>query len=974
MSASFFNAMANEPEAIAILEREVDTLRTNQNLILADRPGTLIVATRSTPGSLYEGLTQRAGVGRPISYAMFAHSSSHLPDMQVSLEIQRFDFDCSSDEEILAGLKAGVTIPDGIRDAVRAALDVELERAALDVALDSAGFDRLLAIVWLNHADYVRVSPPAKVAEALRMLHLCQRLNGLYFEFVPLADGTTETRLLFAIANPPHTGYIAQVVEILHRFNLGIRSADVLEIITGDQPYALFSMCVRPRKGQALPDGLGDRVQSELFNTQILPASAPEYSEFVATGQMSGEDASLIGALVAFCHTQLAHAQPDRFDWEEVQSAIHANSALVGQCVAMFRLRFDPAVRDRDAAYAALRTDTVKAVESYDTGHAHLDGLRRVVFRCCVTFIDHTLKTNFFVKEKQALAFRLDPAYLSDLDAATTSGLPTGTPFRVTFFFGGHAFGYHIGFSDIARGGWRTVICLTHDDFLTNASTLFRESFVLAHTQHLKNKDIYEGGSKLVVLMDASPFSKASRSVHARMLRTVQRDVFSAFLDVFVTDHGIAKHPAVVDYYRQDEAIEIGPDENMHDDMIEEIARTSKRRGYILGTAVMSSKQIGINHKEYGVTSTGVVKFAEIAMHEIGIDIRTDAFSVKFTGGPNGDVAGNAMHIMLDRCPGMKIRLILDGTAALSDPQGADPAALRRIVLQQDLDGFDPAALHPGGFILFRSAPREDGMRRLYRKVTRTGAGVVEEWISIDEFNHQFGELPFSVAADLFIPGGGRPETINDTNWERFLLPDGSPSSRVIVEGANSFITPAARVELQKKGVVLMRDASANKCGVISSSYEIIANLLLSEEEFLANKPAYVADVLRILERRAEDEARLLVRRHRETRKQWTEISDDISVEINLRYKRLFDFFQKNPDIAGQALFDTVILSHLPALLREDPRFSKRFKKLSPKYRSAILAAEISTSMVYQADYDAEFEDSIRRHVERRFNTPELKN
>ena len=69
----------------------------------------------------------------------------------------------------------------------------------------------------------------------------------------------------------------------------------------------------------------------------------------------------------------------------------------------------------------------------------------------------------------------------------------------------------------------------------------------------------------------------------------------------------------------------------------------------------------------------------------------------------------------------------------------------------------------------------------------------------------------------------------------------------MIVEGANSFITPEARTNLQKSGVVLMRDASANKCGVISSSYEIIANLLLSEREFFENKDRYVSDVLAIL-------------------------------------------------------------------------------------------------------------------------------
>ena len=157
-------------------------------------------------------------------------------------------------------------------------------------------------------------------------------------------------------------------------------------------------------------------------------------------------------------------------------------------------------------------------------------------------------------------------------------------------------------------------------------------------------------------------------------------------------------------------------------------------------------------------------------------------------------------------------------------------------------------------------------MRKVYRRVSRTPQGLVEEWVSVDEMSREFGDLPFSVAADLFIPAGGRPETINEGTGSGSCCPTVRHRHESIVEGANSFITPAARLELQKKDVVLMRDASANKCGVISSSYEIIANLLLSEEEFLANKQAYVADVLSILERRAEDEAVLLVRRHKEAR------------------------------------------------------------------------------------------------------------
>ena len=61
------------------------------------------------------------------------------------------------------------------------------------------------------------------------------------------------------------------------------------------------------------------------------------------------------------------------------------------------------------------------------------------------------------------------------------------------------------------------------------------------------------------------------------------------------------------------------------------------------------------------------------------------------------------------------------------------------------------------------------------------------------------------------------------------------------------------------------------------------------------------------------------------------------------------------------------IESHLPALLRDDPRFRDRLPLLPQKYRSAILAAEIGSSMVYRGDRDSAFEDQVRLHVERTF-------
>ncbi|GAM08754.1 glutamate dehydrogenase 2 [Geobacter sp. OR-1] len=957
MNPYFFVSMKDEPEALVILERELGTLCRNRRLILADRDKILIQAIANFPGSLYETLqTIRES---EISYAMFSHSEGAMPGTGQTLEIQRFEFDRKSNEEICAAA------PPDIPAAIRRKAIRELKR--LYPGFDMVDFDRLLRLIWLNNENYVRTSSPIRVAQVLHLLQKGNRNNGLYLDVELMGDGS-ESRVHFAVGNPPQTDFLTQVMEVFNRLNLGVNRAYCLTISNGVHPYFLGTFYVRRRDSSPLERGSAQftELRQELYNSQILATKSYCYRECVTTGLLSGEDASLVNALIAFCHTNLAHSQPDRFGVEDVQSAFHSHPEIALQLVKLFKTRFDPDNNNREQDFDLLLAETRRELAGYNTGHRYLDEIRRDIFGCALVFIRNTLKTNFFVPEKQALAFRLDPAYLDELPRQSTEDLPQAKPFRITFFFSRSGFGFHIGFSDIARGGWRTVIARNPDDFITSANTLFRENFVLAHTQHLKNKDIYEGGSKMVLLLDAADLMrKRERELETWRLYKLQYGVINAFLDIFITRGGVAANPLVIDYYRQDEPIELGPDENMHDSMIETIAGLSKKRGYILGIGVISSKEVGINHKEYGVTSTGVVKFVEITMRELGIDIRKDSFSVKFTGGTNGDVAGNAIRIMLERCPKVAIRLILDGTAALYDPEGADHVELQRIVLRCDLDGFDPARLHDGGFMLFRSGAKRDGVRELYRRVTKAEGKLSEEWLSIDDFSRLYGELPFTVTADLFIPAGGRPETIDAANWQGYLQADGTPSARVIVEGANSFITPEARVKLQRSGVIIMRDSSANKCGVISSSYEIIANLLLSESEFLALKERYVADVLKILEKRAEDEARIILKRWREEPGALcTEISFSLSSEINALYARLFGFFRDRPELCRQPLFRRAILAHLPGIFREQ-QYRRRVSRLPEKYLYAILAAEIGSSMVYNTDRQAAFEDSIRRHLAR---------
>ena len=962
MHPYFFITMKEEVETILHLAARLNDVATEKNVTLVDQEKKLILARLDVPGSIYESL--RTLQERDISYAEMSHSYNVLPSVGKYLEIQLFEFDRRGHEAIAGA--GPVKIPGAIRDSVRGAM----KRLYPD--FDSKEFESSLRLLWLNHDSYVRISPPERVARVLWLYQQGIRHDGLFFDVEKKEDerGHEEFRVLFSVGNPPQKGFLTQVSEIFQRLGIGVRRSYCLIISTGIHPYFLGNFYVFTYDGKLLEKGseLFNKLQNELYHTQILSSSSIFYTDFVARRILTGEEASLTDAFAAFCHTFLAHKEPDRFDETTVSAAFHSNPDITLRLIRLFKIRFDPDLQEREPLYEKALKETEEMIEGYNTGHRYLDDVRRISFRTCLLFITRTLKTNFFVLEKHAIAFRLDPGILDDVGPALTSDLPREHPFRITFFFSQHAVGYHIGFSDIARGGWRTVLCKTSDEHTINTNSLFKEVYVLAHTQHLKNKDIYEGGSKLTVVVDASDLD--SSALVTQRLYKAQYGIMNAFLDLFVTEKGRAKHPRVVDFYGEDEPIEIGPDENMSDPMIEFIARQSMKRGYILGMGIMSSKRIGINHKEYGVTSRGVLKFAAAAMKEIGIDIYADPFTVRFTGGPNGDVAGNSIRLILDRCPHAKVLSLVDGTAGLYDPEGADRTELGRIVLREDLDHFQPESLHPGGFMLFRSERRQDGLRELFRKVSRRSDGLEESWITADEFYTEIDELIFSVKTDLFLPCGGRPETINRDNWHRLLDSTGKPTLRVITEGANSFITSEARTEIQKKGVILIRDASANKCGVMSSSYEIIANLLLSTKEFLSHKETYVRDVIEILEKKAEEEADLIVRRHRESQGKllYTEISNAISVDINEHAARLFSLFQAHPEWPDRPLFRKVFLAHLPALIRKSPKFRVRVKRLPPKIQRAILSKEIASRIVYHGGWEIDLERRLKEFVKKEFN------
>ncbi|WP_299875989.1 NAD-glutamate dehydrogenase domain-containing protein [uncultured Cocleimonas sp.] len=982
MHPLFFVFNQAEVDALSLLTKSLHNMEYHKRLLLVDKPELTMLAQINARGSLYRTLLELPE--KNISYAEVTTSRNKITGSDHGLEALRFDYSSKSESEIAEILKKdavdgslfsddsvftdGSSFVDGskLKDgSLIKKIQAKLEKSCVDC--DQVDIESYLKIVLANSPEYVHVSPPGRIARLISLYAQTDINDGIHLdmESIESKGDDKEYRILFGISNPPARGFLAQILEVFNRLNISLRRSYSLTLSNGIHPYFLSTFYVSPRDNSVFTkeSDLYLNLQREIYNTQILSSRSRSYKALVKKGITSGTDASMVDAMISFCHTNLSHNHPDSFSLEGIRRAFHNHPEITTQLVDLFYARFDPKQKDREKIYAEKLTACTNAIAEFNSGRKFLDDFRRTVFSCGLSFIRYTLKTNFFVQQKHALSFRLSPEYLEELGERFTEDLPVDRPYRVTFFYSRNGIAYHIGFSDIARGGWRTIITQGRDNYITSANTMFKENYVLAHTQHLKNKDIYEGGSKMVAVLRVDSNSNAESN--RQHLYKLQLAFINAFFDLFVTENGVAKNPKVVDYYAEDEPIELGPDENMHDVMIEIIAKQSVKRGYLLGPGVMSSKKVGINHKDYGVTSIGVIRFAEVTMESLGINMHKDEFSVKFTGGPNGDVAGNGMRLLMDRCPKVKIKLIIDGSGALFDPAGLDVTALDKVVLKSDLEDFDPNSLHLGGFLLYRNQTRKEGMLELYKKVVMTDKGLEELWISTDKFYKEFNTLAFTVEADLFIPAGGRPETIDKDNYQKYLTAQGTPSAKVIVEGANSYITPVARLELQRLGAVIIRDASANKCGVISSSYEIIANLMLSEEEFLANKKEYVEDVIAKLNEMAEREARLILERYDQNNGliPYTDISNDISREINEHYARIFSYFSNNPELSNRETFQNAMLLHMPHLIGENEIFKTRLSKLPEKVKYAILASKLSSAMVYEGDNDSIYAGMIEAQV-----------
>lgn len=540
------------------------------------------------------------------------------------------------------------------------------------------------------------------------------------------------------------------------------------------------------------------------------------------------------------------------------------------------------------------------------------------MFHKLLDAVDATYRTNFYLPNRKSLMLRINPEIMM-----ARAEIDRERPYGVFFGFSRRCSGFHVRFREIARGGLRVVPCVTSEAFGLESTRHYDEVYGLASAQQLKNKDIPEGGSKAVLLVNTNDRVPGARDL---LMRRCVQFFGDGLLDLITPDP--QTQALTRDYWGKPELLYLGPDENIIPEDIVWLTKRAKIRGMQYPSAFMSSKpDAGINHKVYGVTSEGVAVFLQVALQTQNIDPFNETFTVKITGGPNGDVAGNMIKIFR-RDYGSNARIVgmSDHSASVENPDGLDLDELYRLFLQDlPLDAYDPSKLGEGGELHLVNTPEGTQKRNTMHN---------------------------RLQADVFVPAGGRPNTINLLNWKHFLNEDGTPSSPLIVEAANIFITAEARKKLGEAGAMIVKDSSANKAGVCCSSYEIVASMLLNTEEFLEVKDELVDDVLERLRDIARREAQLLFK---EAQLNPHVQMPDLAVKISQSITRVGDFFLKelenNYDILSEDNKYRLVAESLPKKL-VDVAGERLVNDLPLAYVKAMIAASLASKMVYAEGVD----------------------
>lgn len=503
------------------------------------------------------------------------------------------------------------------------------------------------------------------------------------------------------------------------------------------------------------------------------------------------------------------------FSLEYIAETLSTHFAIAGALVDYFFIRFDPKLPDtpeqREARDRSNQESLLSLLESVENLNED------TIVRHYMTLIAATLRTNYFQSDedtelKTYFSFKMKPDLIP--------GIPLPLPAFEIYVYSPWVEGVHLRGGKVARGGLRWSD--RHEDYRT-------EVLGLVKAQQVKNSVIVPTGAK-GGFINRKPLLDADREAFLAQGVNCYKTFIQALLDVTdnLVDGETVPPSQVVCKDDADPYLVVAADKGTatFSDIANGIAQAN---GFWLGDAFASGGSVGYDHKKMGITAKGAWVSVERHFREMGINTRTDEFSVVGIGDMSGDVFGNGMllsdkiclvaafnheHIFIDPSP----------NSATSFKERSRLFELAR----SSWSDYNLDLISEGGGIFKRSAKSIELTPQIKErfaigKDSLTPTDLIKS-ILASEF-----DLLWNGGIGTYVKASSEQHVdVGDKANDGLRINANDLRCRVIGEGGNLGITQLARVEYSLLGGRCNTDFIDNAAGVDCSDHEVNIKILLN--------------------------------------------------------------------------------------------------------------------------------------------------
>ena len=269
-------------------------------------------------------------------------------------------------------------------------------------------------------------------------------------------------RLTVAVSIPLGTDEIArQIVSIITASDLEVRRCYFREMTVNKDvtdfahlPVLVATVYLGSKPGERIRDEQAARLLDDIRLITWVEIGDVLHQALVEHHHFSLAGTNWVRAMGEFLHGQLAFVDRNAYNQADLTRFVALYPELAEKLYREFERRFAPGAASTAAEEEAFRTEFLHEVSRISSGNQDKDLWVKTIYRGGLNFLESILKTNFFCRDKSALAFRLRPdfgQFYREVSEEYGKAFPSDQPWGVFFFFRRKAFGYQVRFAEISR-------------------------------------------------------------------------------------------------------------------------------------------------------------------------------------------------------------------------------------------------------------------------------------------------------------------------------------------------------------------------------------------------------------------------------------------------------------------------------------------------------------------------------------------